>query len=115
MKQSLAINGPFLIGVDWLEGWFHPATGNINGYPVLQPGDGQIVGGHAIAIVGYDEINQVMKFRNSWGNDWGKGGYAYFHYNAIRENLTDAWATLDVTSKNVKLNNIKQMKEEVHG
>lgn len=115
MKQSLAINGPFLIGVDWLDGWFSPRGENYQGYPILQPGMGSDVGGHAAAIVGYNDLNQLMKFKNSWSERWGKGGYAYFHYNAIRANLWDAWATLDVTSKNVKVEDIKKLKEQVHG
>lgn len=115
MKQSLAINGPFLIGVDWLDGWFTPRGEVYNGYPVLQTGMGNDVGGHAIAIVGYDETRQIMKFKNSWGADWAKGGYAYFHYDVIRNNLWDAWATLDVTSKNVKLDEVKTMEENVNG
>lgn len=115
MKQSLAINGPFLIGVDWLDGWFNPNGEIHDGYPILQPGEGSDVGGHAVAVVGYDDVRQVMKFKNSWGPDWGKGGYAYFHYNTIRENLWDAWATLDMESKNVKVNEVTKMKEQVDG
>lgn len=115
MKQSLAINGPFVIGVDWLDGWFNPRGETYNGYPILQTGMGSDVGGHAVAIVGYDDLRQVMKFKNSWDTSWGKGGYAYFHYNVIRENLWDAWATLDVTSKNVKVEDVKKMKEQVNG
>lgn len=112
MKQSLAINGPFLIGVDWLDGWFN-ATTVLDGYPILHPGQGAAVGGHAVCIVGYDDVNQTFKFRNSWGPDWGKDGYALFHYDAIRANLWDAWATIDVTSKNVKVEDINKMKDRV--
>ena len=31
-------------------------------------------GGHAVTIVGYDELGFIIK--NSWGKDWGDGGYA---------------------------------------
>lgn len=37
----------------------------------------QMVGGHAVIIVGYDDTPRVNRFeiRNSWGTDWGMQGY----------------------------------------
>lgn len=37
-------------------------------------------GGHAIAIVGYDEKRQAMRIMNSWGRRWGDRGYAWVSY-----------------------------------
>lgn len=100
MKQSLVINGPFMIGVDWLSNWFNkPAS--FNGYPVMQVGEGNSSGGHAIAIVGYDEKNKLFKFRNSWSRAWGKNGYAYFSYDTIKVNLNDAWTTFDISNPKI--------------
>lgn len=38
---------------------------------------------HAIVIVGYDDKKKLFEFRNSWGENWGNKGYAYFTYKAV--------------------------------
>lgn len=45
--------------------------------------DESIVGGHAIAIVGYDDNKQQYLVRNSWGEDWGIDGYCLFPYEYV--------------------------------
>ena len=112
MKQSLVINGPFLLGITWYEEWFSPDE-TIKGYPIIRPPKGAEVGGHAICVVGYDEEIQAFKIRNSWGPEWGKGGYAWLSYDIVRKDGMDAWATLDVTNSHVKLETVTKLKEKV--
>lgn len=40
-------------------------------------------GGHAVAIIGYDDAISAFKFINSWGTGWGVGGYGWLAYNFI--------------------------------
>lgn len=47
--------------------------------PMPQAGD-PIHGGHAMLAVGYDDTRQQLIVRNSWGDQWGLGGYAYMPY-----------------------------------
>lgn len=59
-----------------------------------------VIGGHAVTIVGYDDRVKtpdgygVIKIANSWGQDFGNGGYFYVSYKDIRfgeESYGMAW------------------------
>ncbi|MBC7712361.1 MAG: hypothetical protein H7177_03425 [Rhizobacter sp.] len=39
------------------------------------------VGGHAVALVGFDDDKQAWLIKNSWGEDWGEHGYAWVAYS----------------------------------
>jgi C1A family cysteine protease len=41
------------------------------------------VGGHCMQIIGYDDRKQRFEVRNSWGADWGDGGYCWIPYNVM--------------------------------
>ena len=56
----------------------------IHGWPGAQE-----KGGHAFAIVGYNRIGFVVQ--NSWGPDWGDGGFAILTYEDWFDNAVDAW------------------------
>jgi len=41
------------------------------------------VGGHAVLLVGYDDAKKMFLVRNSWGSDWGIGGYFWMPYSYV--------------------------------
>jgi hypothetical protein len=47
------------------------------------------LGGHAFAIVGYDE--EGFWIQNSWGDDWGRAGFARLTYDDWLRNGNDVW------------------------
>ena len=47
------------------------------------------LGGHAFAIVAYDE--RGLWIQNSWGTAWGLDGFACLTYDDWLENGTDVW------------------------
>jgi hypothetical protein len=49
----------------------------------------KIIGGHAFAIVGYNE--QGFWVQNSWGPSWGRDGLALWPYEDWKANVRDAW------------------------
>lgn len=51
-------------------------------------------GRHALLLCGYDSARQLFVLRNSWGTDWGDGGYGYIPYDYLlnREWTRSAWA-----------------------
>ena len=46
-------------------------------------------GGHAFALVGFNERGFIVQ--NSWGKDWGRGGFAVLTYGDWLANAMDAW------------------------
>jgi len=89
MKKCLYENGAFLASFTVTDNWFKPVGG------LIIP-EGKVVGAHAVCVVGYDDVAQVLKFRNSWGRDWGQDGYGYLPYVSVTQHLLDAWSSVDV-------------------
>ena len=71
------------------------------------PGGGEkVIGGHAVVAVGYDDAMIVtnavsgstttgaFKIRNSWGAEWGEGGYGWLPYEYVEVGLAQDWWTL---------------------
>jgi C1A family cysteine protease len=60
------------------------------------------IGGHAVMAVGYDDSRECLIVRNSWGADWGIGGYFYLPYWFITtpNAAADFWTIRLVESEN---------------
>jgi hypothetical protein len=56
--------------------------------PVIKR-SGSADGGHAVAIVGYTPQGFIIQ--NSWGPDWGTGGFALLPYEDFLMHATDVW------------------------
>lgn len=52
-----------------------------------------VLGGHAVALVGFDDDKKHFIVRNSWGPDWGVNGYFYMPYDFVSnpEECQDFW------------------------
>ncbi len=82
MKKSLIINGPCCIATyvrDPDRDDFWNGTKNY--------------GGHATCIIGYDDKKEALLLRNSWGKDFGIGGYIWFPYKEYSK-ILEAWAVI---------------------
>lgn len=92
MQHCLAQGFPFVFGFtvyEAFEGEEVAKTGVLN---LPNPGE-QNLGGHAVMAVGYDTATERLIVRNSWGKDWGQGGYFTmpFEYAANRNLADDFW------------------------
>jgi len=101
MKQCLVQNGPFMIAVKVTDKWYGIG---VNG--VIEDG-GNVVGGHAIVFVGYDDNTGMVKIRNSWGTGWGQEGYGYIKYEMLMTILMDTWSSVDIPQNEEEGNTIK--------
>ncbi len=89
IRRSLVENGPFLASFEITDSWLSTKDGVVKT-------EGEVRGGHAICIVGFDNTKQMLKFRNSWGEGWGDRGYGYISYSDAMKSLWDAWSSVDI-------------------
>ena len=82
MQAAIRQNGAIYVSATVHEGWAVPTRKQLRGHadlvrirPVAQPKE---AGGHAFALVGYNEHGFVVQ--NSWGTRWGAGGFAVLPY-----------------------------------
>jgi C1A family cysteine protease len=57
-------------------------------------------GGHAVVLVGYDDVKQMFLVRNSWGPDWGIAGYFWMAYAYVLnpDLADDFWKVVLISS-----------------
>ena len=93
MKTRLASGFPFVFGFTVYPA-FESAEVAGTGILPMPLGNDAPLGGHAVLAVGYDDSKDAVIVRNSWGANWGLGGYFYMPYDYISNtNLaTDMWA-----------------------
>lgn len=53
---------------------------------------GDILGGHAISIVGYNDVDRYWIIRNSWSTFWGENGYAMVSYDDVSGVGDEGWS-----------------------
>jgi C1A family cysteine protease len=53
----------------------------------------EVIGGHAVCCVGYDQTRRAFLVRNSWGPSWGMAGYFWmpFDYLTNPSLASDRW------------------------
>lgn len=94
-KQCLAAGFPFVLGFTVMES-FESAKVASTGLVPLPDYDEQVLGGHAVCVIGYDEHSpggDCYLVQNSWGTGWGMQGRfwvpcAYFEHEDL---ASDAW------------------------
>lgn len=100
MHAALAEVGILYVTLMVHDGWFVPGPGRVTinykeggrqkklALPIITR-KGRADGGHAVAIVGYAEQGFIIQ--NSWGPDWGEGGFALLPYEDYMLHATDVW------------------------
>ncbi|HEX3158634.1 MAG TPA: C1 family peptidase [Gemmatimonadaceae bacterium] len=76
------------------DGWLEPVVmrkGKEKLHLIKRTVDARSLGGHAFAIVGYNEVGFLVQ--NSWGTGWGKKGFATLAYEDWLDSAYDAWVT----------------------
>ncbi len=82
LKQAITENGVMGTALTWSSSYYNSSKNTF-----YQPASSTADPNHAVAIVGWDDgkITQASKpgawlAKNSWGSDWGQGGYFWISY-----------------------------------
>ena len=79
LRQALAGGEPVVFGFTCYEGFESDAMRRSGILDLPAAGEAS-VGGHAVLMVGYDDVTQRFIVRNSWGKSWGLRGYFTMPY-----------------------------------
>lgn len=79
VADAILTKGPVVVGTRWYEDMFYPDSEGI-----IEKG-GDMAGGHAYVLNGVNLEKGLFRLKNSWGEDWGKNGYAYVPIEDIDE------------------------------
>lgn len=85
-RRWIATKGPILTRLD-VDDAFMNASDTAGKLTTYDPTSAQ--GGHAVALVGYTLRHFIV--RNSWGTDWGDGGFAYATIDYAAAAFTEAY------------------------
>jgi len=94
MKACLAAGYPFVLGFTVYESFESDDVAHSGVVPM--PGSSETsMGGHAVMAAGYDDASGRFLVRNSWGVEWGMGGYFTIPYAYLTDdNLADDFWTI---------------------
>ena len=86
-----------MFGFSVYESFMSPEVAKTGKVP-LPPRGEQLLGGHAVLAVGYDDSIQSFIVRNSWGPKWGMKGYCTMPYGYLTDPqlARDFWAIYTV-------------------
>ena len=92
IKQVLQEGYPIVFGFVVYKSFETPEVAK-TGMMVMPKDNDEQMGGHAVMAVGYDDKQEVVIVRNSWGEEWGDKGYFYMPYEFITNSdlASDFW------------------------
>jgi C1A family cysteine protease len=97
MKNALAQGYPFVVGILIYKSFETIEVARTGMVPMPTTGE-DLLGGHAVVCVGYDDERKLWIMRNSWGVDWGDNGYFYLPYLYLLDSslASDLWNIIKI-------------------
>ena len=91
--DALATGYPVTIGFNVYSSFTSSAVARTGMMPYPNTRTEQLLGGHAVLLVGYNKSTNMFIARNSWGKYWGQGGYFYMPFQVIKNTAmsNDFW------------------------
>ena len=93
IKSMLAAGFPIVFGIQVFESFQSQAVAETGFVPLPNTSAEACIGGHALAMMGYDDIKQAFLVLNSWSEHWGNEGFCWMPYQYIlnRQICGDLW------------------------
>ncbi|ESX24391.1 C1 family peptidase [Mesorhizobium sp. LSJC264A00] len=73
-KCALFLGGPVVAAMKVFRDFTYYKGG------VYKPVSNELLGLHAICVIGYDDVGKYWIIKNSWGTGWGSGGFGRIAY-----------------------------------
>ena len=91
-KAVLQAGQLIIFGMYVYDVWNLPSVQRTGDIPFPTTGS-RYLGGHALLVVGFDDVNQRFNFLNSWGTGWGDRGFGTLPYSYLRARglVFDSW------------------------
>jgi len=106
MKKALAAGNPVVIGMKVPPSFFKVTY---SWEPAPEDNPGNKYGGHAMCVIGYDDAELdgrgAFEIQNSWGAQWGNGGYIWVSYDAFMAYTKYAYEVIAIPSATDASNN----------
>jgi C1A family cysteine protease len=95
MQACLHSGFPFCVGISVYSSFESDEVAQTGMVPMPTETD-TLCGGHAVCVVGYDNIKKLWIMRNSWSSTWGDKGYFYLPYEYLTNSdlSSDLWCVL---------------------
>jgi hypothetical protein len=97
VKKSISEGRPVIIGIKCPSS-FHGVGKNEVWYPTEDPASiDPFKNAHALCVVGYDDKKEggAFEIQNSWGTDWGNGGYVWIPYTVFNSFAYEAYEMIE--------------------
>lgn len=88
IKAALVKYGPLPTALMVYEDFMHYKGG------IYSSVSGKKIGGHAVLLVGYNDIEQYFVVKNSWGTDWGENGFFRIAYSEMNNKISFGLSTI---------------------
>lgn len=93
IKNALYQNFPIVFGIDVYSSFESAKVAKTGVVPMPKVNSEQLLGGHAIMMISYDDTKKVFGCMNSWGTSWGSNGFFTIPFDyVLNTNLAfDLW------------------------